>query len=322
VGLRNGEHVPRNLDRLKNTLVLAHQIWQAEERCQSRNATNESAWSVQVIEPVLAALDWRRLRQGDTKGTGAYYEWPGKNSVDVALLVNGEPKAYLELKKHRTSCRMDYMRARLDKHPGLRNARLAVAAWHEHAGFDVYNVNPDATLTVQPMESLAAATQDLRPLAQLAYGVLANEVADVDAWLALPVPDANAVGSRFRPRDVQARFFELLREKLKLDEPLSPRHRCLIPHPPTPTYAFTELPSVLPKGWGLVFGIDPTINDIQCSFFRNSNTELENVGRWRIDDGLDDRVMERFLDERILPRIQMWREEALRLGLLQAKGNH
>jgi hypothetical protein len=66
-----------------------------------------------------------------------------------------------------------------------------------------------------------------------------------------------------------------------------------------------------------VFGTDATVNDLQCSFFQNSNVEKENVGRWSFDGrSIDDTVLNAFLDERVLPRIERWRSTAVAAGLM------
>lgn len=90
-------------------------------------------------------------------------------------------------------------------------------------------------------------------------------------------------------------------------------------HPPTPSHAFAELPGVLPDGWGLVFDFDTTVNDMQCFFYRNSNTKQCGVGKWSFDGGdgtVDDVALGAFIEQRDLPQIERWRRDAITSGLI------
>ena len=87
-----------NLTRLRNTARFADELWKSERPNYDTNEGLEGLWSLLVIEPILLALEWPRLRQGARSSTGAYFEWPKKNRVDVALLHDGKPRVFAQLK--------------------------------------------------------------------------------------------------------------------------------------------------------------------------------------------------------------------------------
>ncbi len=299
--------MPTKLDRLQSTVRHAEQLWREERQSQERNAVNEGAWSVQVIEPILISLDWPRLRRRDLRGTGAYFEWPAKHKVDVALLDHGAPRAFLELKdKHhgRQSCRND-LGNKLAEHVELRSARVAVAAWFQgEAGLCPYRIAPDGSLTPGRVISLREASKDASLLVQLAAPVLLHDQPD-RLWMSSTESDAGPVIPRCHPRMIQRRFFQLLKARMGITASLEPRHRCKGVHPPTPTYAYVELPGVLPLGSGLVFDFDNTMNRLQCFFYRDGNQKIGGSGTWDFDEtGIDDAVLESFLEQRVLPEIE------------------
>jgi hypothetical protein len=308
--------VPTNRDRLQRTLQHAHEVWRAEQSRQRKNAVNESTWTVEVIEPVLAALDWPRLRQGDLGGSGAYYEWPTKNNVDVALILGGEAAAYAELKQTLAGCTAD-LRKKLAKHPELGAVRWAVAGWFDgDAGFCLFALNHAGELEERHRVTLASVSRKPELLACFAAPVLRGDVASADAWLQLNCPQADPIVPRFMLRDVQARFFQVLQKKLGIPTPLETRFRLNDFDPPMPTYAYTELPGVLPDGWGIVFDIDPTVNDINCFFYERSPQKVDEAGRWSIDSGKIERHVEAFIDRRVLPKIEERRRLAEKSGLI------
>jgi hypothetical protein len=268
---------------------------------------NEGAWSVQVIEPVLAALDWPRLRRSGLDKTGAYFEWPGKHEVDVALLDFGNPCAFLELKdKHvgRSSCRND-LGNKLAWYPKLKGARFAVAAWfRNNPGFCIYDIRPDATLSSRAVVLLSDPRSTSFSFASFAKPVLLNGKS-VDDWMQAAVTDASPIEARCHPRVVQGRFFDLLGTRLTLTAPMALRHRCRSSAPPTPTYAFTELPGVLPAGSGIVFDFDNTMNQLQVFFYRDGNRKTGWTPKWSFDEtGINDTVLEAFIEKQVLPEIQ------------------
>lgn len=322
------------LDRLRATFADAYESWGIEQRRfppLGKNAISESAWSVQVVEPVLAALDWPLLDRTAPGKTGAYFEWPTKNCFDVGLLVEGIPRAVVELKASPTTRRADceeVLRSRFDGVESgkcsdwalqkARQARYAVAAWSASnkrsadCGFSVYRV--ERGRLGLPHAPVFLGGTEVSSLARLAEPVLAGRM-DVEAWLISPALQGSAARPRFVPRERQAKFFDLLAKRLGLCKQLPVRHRCLTDDPPRPTFAYADLSEVLRPGWGLVFGIDPTVNDLQCSFFRDCNTEVENVGRWPFGTGgIDDSTLTAFLEQRVLPKVEQWKAEAVALG--------
>lgn len=299
-----------NFDRLRETVSMAYQVWRSEQAFCRPNATNESAWSVQIVEPILAALQWPRLNRQELGGSGAFFEWPGKHQVDVALLENGGPKAFLELKQTHAGCREDLGR-KLTRHPELRTATYAVAAWFlDSAGFAIYRIGSNAAVSNCSTIYLADAARDPSELASLAAPALQNSGRDPGAWLAQPCEDVNPVRERMRPRDVQDQFFTLLRQRLNVAVPIETRRSFSRHEPPTPTFAFAELPGVLPQGWGIVLDIDPTMNKVNCFFYRRSSRKAEEVGRSFDGGHLDEATLTSFLENDVMPVIEQWRREA------------
>lgn len=132
-------------------------------------------------------------------------------------------------------------------------------------------------------------------------------------WLNAEVRSPGPIRPRCAPRVVQRQFFDLLREKLKLAKPLELRRRFTTCDPPTPTFAFAELPGILPSGWGLNFDFDNTMNQLQCFFYRGSDTKINDVktGKWSFDvSGIGESVLNSFLDERVVPAIGRLRRTA------------
>lgn len=72
---------------------------------------------------------------------------------------------------------------------------------------------------------------------------------------------------------------------------------------------------MLPKGWGLVLDIDPTMNKVNCFFYRMSSRKIEEVGRSFDGGRLDESTLASFLEESVLPVIERWRREAEAMGL-------
>jgi hypothetical protein len=314
----NLENLGTKLARLQSTVRYVEQLWYTEQQSQPKNSVNEGAWSVLVIEPILYALDWPRLLRRELSGTGAYYEWPAKHKVDVALLDCGEPAGFLELKgKHIRNKKFweNELGKKLRKHVKavkLRSARVRVAAWFEgdEAGLCPYEVQADGSLRQGINVTLRDASQDASALAQLAAAVLLDRQSD-KVWLHSEERDAGPVIPRCNPRDFQRRFFELLTAKFNIGASLELRHRCRVFAPPTPTYAYTELPGILASGSGLVFDFDNTMNQLQCFFYRDGNRKVDGTGKWSFDHtGMNDTVLEAFLNERVLPKIEQRRIQA------------
>jgi hypothetical protein len=293
-------------DRLIATISHAHDLWKTEQFCQARNAVNEGAWSIQVIEPILAALDWQRLLRRRLDGTGAYFEWPGKHQVDVALLANGVPKAFLELKdKHvgKPSCHND-LKKKLRRHPELLSCHLALAAWFAGAaGFCLYAIQPDGSISPGACLPLSDGLKTSEGLAAIAGPVVLQNISAAD-WLNSPEEICKPIVPRCNPRDVQRRFFELLHAKLAIRETLETRFRCTTFEPPSPTYAYADLAGVLPQGQGLVFDFDNTMNQLQCFFYNNGNTKIGATRRMSFDEcGITDNMLLGFIDNYVVPEI-------------------
>jgi hypothetical protein len=291
-------------ERLQATLHHAQETWNYEKSCAPKNAVNETAWSIQVVEPVLHALDWPRLLRRHLSGTGAFFEWPGKHQVDLALLEDGIPRAFLELKNDHAGCRRDLKR-KIVKHPELRSCHLAGAAWFATApGFCLYEVRADGSMVPGPSLELNDERQTVDNLASLAAPVLLGKIGVAD-WLQSFSPTSDPIFPRCRPRTVQCRFFELLRSKLGLGDSVETRYQCLTFEPPTPTYAYSDLPGILPLGEGIVFSFDSTMNQFQCDFYKNENRKVGGTRKWSFDEsGIDDGVLRAFIDEYLLPEIK------------------
>jgi hypothetical protein len=301
-------------DRLQNTLAHLRGLWHAEQRCQCVNAVNEGAWSVQVLEPVLAALDWPRLPQGETGGPGAYFEWGGFNGVDVALISAGRALAFLELKDTCSNCVAD-LQKKLRSPAQLDAARYAVAAWFDgDAGFAIHSVRERMVGPLLARVRLFDPIPNLGMLARLAAPVLLETAPDGQTWLRRQEPDPAALHSRGEPRRAQRRFFEMLSDRLKISPPPTTREYGNS-DPPTPTHAYAELPGIWPAGWGLAFRIDWRVNLLVCLFYRGSKCRVkgEDGSEQESFDGqsVDERTLAAFLDGRVLPHVERWHRDAI-----------
>lgn len=296
-------------DRLKVTLLDVERRWAVEAPQLHRK--HESFWSLRVIEPVLAALDWPRLLQGDLSGTGAYFEWTGrrvgKHGVDIALLHTGVPRGFLELKDLRAGAEEHVARQlrRTDRDRLRVPGMVAVAGWFEPlSSAIVYDVDEDASPVARGSATFRDVESAVDLLAPIAAAVLAGHGAQPTTWLNSFEADTTAVPPRCDSRDILRRLLESLETNLRCDQKLVPRHRRFSPDPPTASIAYVDLPGIL--SYGLAFHVDTTTNRAQCLFYPDNNTHdrVDRIGHFSFDGRTDHSAwINEFVCSRVIPEV-------------------
>lgn len=294
--------------QLEATVRSSASLWREEQQHADRKS-KESTFGLEVVEPLFSVLEWPRLKQGDLAGSGAYFEWPLGNGVDIALLDAGDPRAFIELKPTCGDGKID-LADTLTK--GFRRRKLgyAVAAWFmDDAGLCVHQVQPGDVLNEVQRVSLSDPPTCARGLAILARSVVCQGLSP-ERWLATTVPNPNPIQPRYRARRLLAKAFEILGERLgpgcafNLLTDYGGKTGC------RSGFAFTELPGILLPGHGIGLDIRNTTNKLQCFTYSGGRHKNPRSVWVTLDDGCGDDVLAEFIDEKVLPEIAKLQHKA------------
>ena len=297
-----------HFDRLRETIRAILARWRTAESYTPGgvNAVHETTLTLVVMEPLLDALEWTRLSPDAPKNDGAAYEWPANNHVDIALLVNSIPVAFAELKDDQSKAAADLRKKLADKRFDLSSARIAVAAWWKKGpGLAWYELSVPQIPLPKPKRTFAVlepTEECVTGIADLARPVLLRE-ATKELWLQQHLPSAEPPGMRIDLRKVQEQFFATLKSSLGLNCTMQLRRSVTDTQPATPTFAYADLPGVLPLGWGLVFQVHPTLEYLECFFYEGSDKMIDKTRRFRFRHSVTPNDIDKFITTFVMPHI-------------------
>jgi len=314
-----------NRQRLHETVMLAC----ANNQVPSTHAQTEGNWSFVAVEPVLAALEWPRIAPAKRMApdvNGAAYEWPNNHKIDAVLFVQGRGLAVMENKDTPWSARRDLLKPTLLGKAGDENrARLdsctwGIYSWFRSGGGFGWIPYVDGKLDRERYCQLnfrrLAEIGGADSLAILARPVLTREVA-ASSWLDAPIDHACAIEPRFDLLAVQRSFFGTLVREVESCYGIS-----FTPNlfsweykdcRPTLTKACTDIPDLLPKGWGIAYGLHLSEGWIQCLFYRGTTThDKKSALIDYFDDVPGSDFVDRFVRNKVLPGIERHRQASPR----------
>jgi hypothetical protein len=279
---------------------------------------NEGGWAIMAVEPIFAALDWPRSpirwQNGRKEFTsdGAAYEWPRNHAADLALLDHGVPIAVMEYKKRKLSARQDPLNEKKQAHvPNKSAIKYFMYSWHDDGGG--FGWMPFRDSMPQTSEArifeLSASPNDsgLVAVAELARPVMLAQMS-ATAWLESTTEDMPPE-PRIDMLRAQAWFFQSLQhavhEEFGVSFVASPQIKkmgaCTLP---TATEAYTDIPGVVPTGWGIAMGLWGSEDLLKCYFYHGTKDHLKPAEEYRFAASITNEEVAQFVREQVVPRLR------------------